>query len=65
MRGTSRLAQSKIRLAINNLTDSHAITAVTLASTASNAPSAGDVLTLMAGRSVAVALTVGVSPRKP
>ncbi|HEV3058258.1 MAG TPA: TonB-dependent receptor [Vicinamibacterales bacterium] len=65
VRGTSRLAQSKIRLAINNLTDSHAITAVTLASTASNAPSAGDVLTLMAGRSVAVALTVGVSPRKP
>ena len=65
LRGSSRLSQSRIRLAVNNLTDSHAITAVTPASTKSNAPAAGDVLTLMAGRSVSVAFTVGVSARQP
>jgi len=65
LRGASKFAPTKIRLAINNLTDSHAITAVTLASTASNVPSSGDVLTLMSARSVAVAVTVGVMPRRP
>ena len=63
VRGSSRLAQSRIRLAVNNLTDSHAITAVSAASTKSNAPAAGDILTLMSGRSVSVSMTVGVSPR--
>ena len=63
VRGSSRLAQSRIRLAVNNLTDSHAITAVSPASTASNAPTGNDVLTLMAGRSVSVAFTIGVQGR--
>jgi iron complex outermembrane receptor protein len=63
VRGSSRLSNSRIRLAVNNLTDSHAITAVTAASTKSNAPNAADVLTLMAGRSVSVAFTVGFNPR--
>lgn len=63
--GTSKLAPSKIRFAINNLTNSHAITAVSAASTASNAPAAGDVLTLMSGRSVSVSLTVGLAPKRP
>jgi iron complex outermembrane receptor protein len=63
LRGSSKFSQTKIRLAVNNLTDSHPITAVTLASTKTNAPSAGDVLTLMAGRSVALSMTVGFSPR--
>ena len=40
--------------------DSHAITAVTPASTASSVPAAADILTLMAGRSVSVSFTVGV-----
>jgi iron complex outermembrane receptor protein len=65
VRGSSRFSQTKLRLAVNNLTDSHAITAVTLASTKSNTPSAGDVLTLMSGRSVALSMTLGVSPRTP
>jgi len=65
LRGSSRLAQSKVRLAVNNLTDSHAITGVTPASTKSNAPAPGDVLTLMSGRSVSVSFTVGFSPKKP
>ena len=61
LRGGSRLSQSRIRFAVNNLTDSHAITAVSAASTKTNAPSPNDVLTLMSGRSVSVSLTVGVS----
>ncbi|MBS1817871.1 MAG: TonB-dependent receptor [Acidobacteria bacterium] len=59
--GHSLVAKSKVRLAVNNLTDSHAITAVSPASAASNAPSPNDVLTMMAGRSVSLALTVGLS----
>jgi iron complex outermembrane recepter protein len=61
VKGSSRLAASKIRVAVNNLTDSHAITGVSAASAKSNAPNAADILTLMAGRSVSVAFTVGVS----
>jgi iron complex outermembrane receptor protein len=63
VRGSSRLSQSRVRLALNNLTDSHAITAVSAASAKSNAATAGDILTLMSGRSVSVSLTVGFSPR--
>jgi iron complex outermembrane recepter protein len=63
VKGSSKLSQSRIRLAVNNLTDSHAITAVTAASTKTNAPTALDILTLMAGRSVSLAFTIGFSPR--
>ena len=59
----SKLAPTRIRFAINNLTDSHAITGVTPASTKSNLPAPGDVLTLMSGRSVSVSLTIGILPR--
>ena len=61
--GASRLSSTRIKFAINNLTDSHAITAVTAASTKSNDPAAGDILTLMGGRSVSVSLSIGFSPR--
>jgi iron complex outermembrane receptor protein len=61
--GASRLANTRIKFAINNLTNSHAITAITPASTKSNDPAAGDILTLMGGRSVSVSLTLGFSPR--
>ncbi len=63
--GSSRLSRSRIRLAINNLTDSHAITAVSAASKTSNAPSPDDLLTLMSGRSVSVAFTIGVTGSRP
>src|SRR5215467_9490131 len=62
-RGSSVLRNSRIRFAVNNLTDSHAITAVTPAATTSSLPAPGDVLTLMSGRSVSVSLTIGYSPR--
>src|ERR1700730_17404440 len=61
--GSSRLSQTRIRLAVNNLTDSHAITGITPASSRSSLPAPGDVLTLMAARSVAVSFTIGYSPR--
>src|SRR5262249_26777162 len=51
LRGSSILSQSKLRFAVNNLTDNHAITAISAASKASNAPAPGDILTLMSGRS--------------
>jgi iron complex outermembrane recepter protein len=65
VRGSSRLSQSRVRLAVNNLTNSHAITGISPASTKSNAPNAADVLTLMAGRSIALSFTVGYSPKTP
>src|SRR5215467_9533564 len=63
LKGSSQLQNTRIRFAVNNLTDSHAITGVTPASTASNLAAAGDILTLMSGRSVSVSLTIGYSPR--
>jgi iron complex outermembrane receptor protein len=65
LRGSSKFSETRIRFAVNNLTDSHAITGVTPASAKSNAPAPGDVLTLMSGRSVSVSLTVGLSPHQP
>src|SRR4029077_440049 len=61
--GASKLSNTRIRFAVNNLTDNHAITAVTSASAASNVPAGGDILTLMGGRSVSISLTLGFSPR--
>jgi iron complex outermembrane receptor protein len=63
LRGSSAVRNTRIRFAVNNLTDSHAITGITLASTKSNLASAGDILTLMSGRSVSVSVTIGYSPR--
>jgi iron complex outermembrane receptor protein len=65
LRGASKFSRSRIRLAINNLTDSHAITAISPASKKSNLPAPGDVLTLMPGRSVSLGMTFGFSPRNP
>ena len=58
MRGT------KFRVGINNLFDKHNIVGVSAASAASNLPSPGDFLTLMAGRSVSVSMTIGYAPRR-
>ena len=63
VRGSSRLSHSRIRLAVNNLTDSHAITGVSAASAKANAASPGDILTLIAGRSVSMSFSVGVAGR--
>ncbi len=60
--GASRLSRSRIRLAVNNLRDTHAITGVSPASANSNLPTGGDVLTLMSGRSVSLTVGVGGKP---
>ena len=58
------LRGTKFRVGINNLFDRHNIVGVTPASTASSAPAPGDVLTLMAGRSVSISMTLGYAPRR-
>ncbi|MEO8481977.1 MAG: TonB-dependent receptor [Acidobacteriota bacterium] len=67
LKGSSMFSQSRIRLAVNNLTDNQSITAIpkggSAASTTAN-PNAGDLLNPLAGRSVSLSLTVGLS-RKP
>ena len=65
LRGSSRLAESKLRLSVNNLFDDHSITGVTPASTRTSAPSPNDILSLMAGRSVSVSFTIGFAPKTP
>ena len=63
VKGSSALAPTKIRFAVNNLLDSHAITAVTPALTTTSVPAPGDILTLMGARSVSLTFTVGFSPK--
>jgi iron complex outermembrane receptor protein len=63
LKGGSQLQNTRIRFAVNNLTNSHAITGITPAALTSNLPAAGDILTLMSGRSVSVSLTLGYSPK--
>jgi iron complex outermembrane receptor protein len=58
----TRFDRTKLRLAVNNLTDSHAITAFTPGLKTTNLPNPADVLTMLAGRSVSFSMTVGFSP---
>ncbi len=67
VKGESRLRGTKFRVAINNLTDSHAITGVSAAVAGkTGAPyvlSQNDSLTMLAGRSVSVSMTFGYAPK--
>jgi iron complex outermembrane receptor protein len=60
----SYLRGTKFRVGINNLFDRHNIVGVAAASPNSNLPAPGDFLTLMAGRSVSLAVTFGYAPRR-
>ena len=62
VRGDSWLRGTKIRFGVNNLQNNHNIVGITPASTASNAPAAGDVLTLLPARSFSVTMTFGYTP---
>jgi iron complex outermembrane receptor protein len=64
IRGESRFSETKLRLTFNNLFDKHNIVAVTPASTKTNAPAPGDLLTKLAARSVTMSVTFGLSPGK-
>ena len=57
----SRFDRTKLRLSLNNLADSHAITAYTPGLKTTNLPNPADVLTMLAGRSVSFTVTVGLS----
>lgn len=58
----TRFDRTRVKLAVNNLTDSHAITAFTPGVKTSNLPNPADVLAMLAGRSVSLSVTVGFSP---
>ena len=62
-RGNSLLSRSKLKFGINNLSNTHAITGVSPASSKSNLPAAGDVLTMMSGRSVSLAITFDLTKK--
>jgi iron complex outermembrane receptor protein len=62
IKGESRFAETKFRLIFNNLFDQHNVFMVEPASTKSNAPAPGDLLHKLAGRSVAMSVTFGLSP---
>ena len=64
LKKASLLRGTKFRVGVNNLFDKHNILGVTPVSTATSTPQAGDFLTLMAGRSVSVSMTVGFAPRR-
>ncbi len=56
---SSRLRGTKFRFGVTNLFDQHNIIGVTAASTRTNLPQPNDVISLMAGRSVSMAVTFG------
>jgi hypothetical protein len=68
IKNASWLRGSKFGLAINNLTDNHAIVGVTPAVPATAAVpyvvNPGDQINLLPGRSIAATLTVGWAPRR-
>ena len=68
IRNASLLRGSRLGLSVNNLFDNHNIVAITPGvgptSTVAYAPSGGDFLSLLPGRSVMVSLTVGYAPKR-
>jgi hypothetical protein len=65
LKGASRFAQTKIKLAVNNLFNDQNIVGVNPASTKTSVPAPGDVLNIMAARSVSLTFTIGVSAARP
>jgi iron complex outermembrane receptor protein len=63
IRGDSYLRGTKIRFGINNLFNQHSIVGVAPASTKSNLPAPGDILTLLPARSFSITTTFGYAPR--
>jgi len=62
LKSLSKFSQTRIKLTFNNLFDKHSIVGVKPAATTSNLPAGGDILTLLAARSVSLSLTFGFSP---
>ena len=55
---------TKLRFGVTNLFDRHNIIGVTPASTKTSLPQPGDIVALMAGRSVSMTVTFGYAPRQ-
>jgi iron complex outermembrane receptor protein len=64
VRNASRFDGTKLRLSVNNLTDSHNIIGVIPASTKTSVASPGDFLTLLPGRSIMMSVTFGWMPKR-
>ena len=64
MKEASHWRGTKFRVGVTNLFDKHNIIGTTPASTASNLPQPGDILSLMAGRSVSMSVTFGYAPKR-
>jgi iron complex outermembrane recepter protein len=62
-RGDTYLRGTKIRFGINNLFNQHNIVGVSPYSSKSNAPSPGDILTLLPARSISLTMTFGYAPK--
>jgi iron complex outermembrane receptor protein len=61
----SYLRGTKLRLSVNNIQNSHAITGVVPATVSQvYVPNGGDVLTLLPGRSITMTVTMGLAPRR-
>jgi iron complex outermembrane receptor protein len=61
-RGDTYLRGTKVRFGINNLFDQHNVVGIAGASTKSNAPAPGDILTLLPARSISLTMTFGYAP---
>jgi iron complex outermembrane receptor protein len=62
LKGESEFSNTKIKLSVNNLFNRHSIVGETPASTQTSAAAPGDVLTILAARSVSLGVTFGYSP---
>ena len=60
----SEFEETKIRLTVNNVFDRHSLVAVIPAATKTSDPAPGDILTLLAARSVSLSVTFGFSPSR-
>ena len=65
LKGSSAFRETKIKLSVNNLFDNHNIVGVNPASATTSVAAPGDLLTLLAARSVSLTFTIGFSPKHP
>jgi iron complex outermembrane receptor protein len=63
LKGTSALSRSKIAFAVNNLFNNQNIIGVNPASSSTSVPAPGDILTIVAARSVSLTMTIDFSKR--
>jgi iron complex outermembrane receptor protein len=64
LKNGSALSRSKIRFSVNNLFDKHNITGISPALKGAYVPNGADIINVLAGRSVSLTLTVGLSGAK-